>query len=56
MADSVVVAEEIIAAWKRLGTTGFVWKVDFAKAYDSLDWRFLWNVLKRRGFLEAWTN
>ena len=25
-------------------------KVDFAKAYDSLDWRFLWDVFKRRGF------
>ena len=53
MVDSVVVAEEIIAAWRRSGTSGFVWKVDFAKAYDSLDWRFLWNVLKRRGFPEA---
>ena len=56
MTDSVVVIEEIIAAWKRSSTTGFVWKVDFAKAYDSLDWRFLWTVLKRRGFLEIWTN
>ena len=56
MTDSVVVAEEIIAAWRRSGTTGFVWKMDFAKAYDSLDWRFLWNVLKRRGFPKVWTN
>ena len=53
MADSVVVAEEIIAAWRRSGTSGLVWNVDFAKAYDSLDWRFLWNVLKRRGFPET---
>ena len=53
MADSVDVAEEIIAAWRRSGTTGFVWKVDFAKTYDSLDWRFLWNVLKRCGFPEV---
>ena len=56
MADGVVVAEEIIVAWKRSGTIGFVWKVDFAKAYDSLDWRFLWNVLKRCEFPEIWTN
>ena len=26
------------------------------KRNDSLDWRFLWNVLKRHGFPEAWTN
>ena len=54
MTDSIVLAEEIVAAWRRKGTTGFMWKVDFAKAYDSLDWRFLWNVLRRRGFPEMW--
>ena len=31
-----------------------MWKLDFAKAYDSLDWRFLWRVLKRRNFPETW--
>ena len=41
MAHSIVLAEEIIAAWRRDGTTGFMWKVDFAKAYDYIDWRFL---------------
>ena len=56
MSYSVVIAEEIFASWRRSGTTGFVWKVDFAKAYDSLDWRFLLIVLKCRGFLEVWTN
>ena len=41
MADSIVLAEEIVASWRRDGTPGFLWKVDFSKAYDSLDWRFL---------------
>ena len=54
MTDSIVLEEEIVAAWRREGTTGFMLKVDFAKAYDSLDWRFLWNVLRRRGFPEMW--
>ena len=54
MADSIVLAEEIVASWRRDGTPGFLWKVDFSKAYDSLDWRFLWNVLRRRGFPETW--
>ena len=31
-----------------------MWKVDFSKAYDTLDWQFLWNVLRRQGFPETW--
>ena len=46
MANSIVLAEEIVAAWWRNGTIGFMWKVDFSKAYDTLDWQFLWNVLR----------
>ena len=52
--DSVAMAGEILAAWKVQGTKGFMWKVDFAKAYDSLDWRFLWAVLQNRGFPKEW--
>ena len=36
--DSMVVVEEIVATWQRHGTKGFMWKLDFAKAYDSLNW------------------
>ena len=54
MSDNIVLAEEIVAAWRRSNTKGFLWKVDFSKAYDTLDWRFLWNALRRRGFLETW--
>ena len=54
MIDNIVMAEEIVAAWRRFGTAGFLWKVDFAKAYDSIDWRYFWNVLRRRGFSEEW--
>ena len=54
MSDSIVTTEEIVAAWCRDNTPGFLWKVDFSKAYDSIDWRFLWNVLWRRGFPKMW--
>ena len=41
MSDIIVLAEEIVASWRRDSTPGFLWKVDFSKAYDSIDWRFL---------------
>ena len=37
MMDSVVIAQEIVADWRQSGTASFLWKVDFAKANDSLD-------------------
>ena len=54
MSESIVLAEEIVAAWWRSGTKGIMWKMDFSKAYDTLDWRFLWNALRRWGFPETW--
>ena len=39
--DSVVAIGEKIRACQRQGTKGFMWKVNFTKAYDSLDWDFL---------------
>ena len=46
MADSIVLAEEIVGAWRRDETTGLMWKEDFTKAYDTIDKHFLWNVLQ----------
>ena len=54
MAENGVLARETVATWNCRGATGFLWNVDFAKAYDSLNWRFLWIVLRRRGFPEEW--
>ena len=32
MLDNIVLAEEIVAAWRPSNTKGFLWKVDFSKA------------------------
>ena len=31
-----------------------VFKIDFEKAYDHVDWDFLDNVLERKGFSPRW--
>lgn len=34
--------------------TGIVLKLDFEKAYDKVNWNFLFDCLKMRGFQEKW--
>ena len=36
MIDSTVLAEEMVAAWRRSSNAKFLWKVDFAKAYKFI--------------------
>lgn len=52
--DSYTMASEIIAAWRRTSKPGFLWKVDFSKAYNSMSWGFLWHSLRLRGFPPTW--
>ena len=37
LVDSPIMAEDIITEWRRSATKGFLWNVDFAKAFISTD-------------------
>jgi len=39
---------------KATKNSGVILKLDFEKAYDKVDWNFLEEVLKRKGFSETW--
>jgi len=52
--DSVVMANEVVEDLKRRGTSGLCFKVDFEKAYDSVRWEFLYDMLSRMGFHSKW--
>lgn len=54
MLDSVLVANEIIHEAKRRKKSSFVLKIDFEKAYDTVDWEFLLYMLRRLKFGEKW--
>ena len=54
LVDSAVMAGEIVAAWRQKATRGFIWKVKFVKAYNYLDWAFLWSSIRQRGFPTKW--
>ncbi|KAK2663059.1 hypothetical protein Ddye_001633 [Dipteronia dyeriana] len=38
--DSFVIAEEVIHSWKKKGNGGLLVKLDFQKAYDTVDHDF----------------
>jgi hypothetical protein len=54
LVDGVVVINEVVDLVKRTGRSCIIFKVDFEKAYDSVDWSFLEYMLDRFGFCDKW--
>lgn len=52
--DNIATAEELIFSIHRRKLPGHILKVDFSKAFDLVDWEFLFDLLKARGFGERW--
>ncbi|KAK3206960.1 hypothetical protein Dsin_021006 [Dipteronia sinensis] len=52
--DSFVIAEEIIHSWRKDNVGGLLLKLDFEKAYYSVDHNFLDSMMKDMGFGERW--
>ncbi|XP_062089071.1 uncharacterized protein LOC133795633 [Humulus lupulus] len=52
--DTVLVANEAVEEYRSKGKKGWVFKIDFTKAYDCVDWGFLDFVLQKKGFGEVW--
>ena len=48
--DGVLVANEVVDFLKKTKRKGLIIKVDFEKAYDSVDWEFLLDGLENMGF------
>lgn len=54
IADNIIAAQEIIFSLQNHKIFCLAFKVDFEKAFDSLDWNFLLEVLAARGFGPRW--
>jgi len=52
--DSVLMANEAVEELRKKGRSGLCLKVDFEKAYDSVRWEFLYDMLQRMGFHSLW--
>ena len=52
--NDVLIANEVVDEKKRSGEKGVVFKINFEKAYDHVDWGLLDHVLERKGFNQKW--
>jgi len=52
--NGVLALHEILHETKTKRGTGVVLKLDFEKAYDKVNWNFLFDCLKLWGFSEVW--
>ena len=48
--DNFVVVEELTFSLQKCKLPGYAFKMDFAKAFDSLDLDFLLNIIVAKGF------
>jgi hypothetical protein len=54
--DGVLSLHEIIHEVKRRKQNGVIFKVDFEKAYDKVNWNFLHNMTMKKGFGDKWSD
>ncbi|CAL5338788.1 unnamed protein product [Camellia sinensis] len=52
--DEVLIANEVVDWWKKSGQMGLILKLDFEKAYDSVNWDCLLDMMSRFGFGIKW--
>ncbi|KAJ0493102.1 putative RNA-directed DNA polymerase [Helianthus annuus] len=54
--DGPLIVSELVTWAKKRKVKMLIFKVDFEKAYDSLNWKFLFKVMEYMGFPDKWVN
>lgn len=51
---AILMANEIVDHWRCTKSKGIVLKLDIEKAFDKLNWSFLYNIMVYKGFNRKW--
>jgi hypothetical protein len=54
--DGVVSLNEILHEVKKKKQSGVILKIDFEKAYDKVNWQFLYCMMQKKGFGDIWSD
>jgi hypothetical protein len=54
LVDGVLIANEVVELARLRNRECLILKVDFEKAYDSVDWSILEYMVRRVGFVDKW--
>ncbi|MCI22858.1 LINE-1 reverse transcriptase like, partial [Trifolium medium] len=54
--DGVLVVNELIDLAKIIKDKCLLFKVDFERAYDTVNWAYLEYMMRRMGFAQGWLN
>jgi hypothetical protein len=54
IADGVMLLQEVLRESKSRKKQGVVLKIDFEKAYDKVNWNFLIDCCRQKGFNNKW--
>ncbi|XP_057444341.1 secreted RxLR effector protein 78-like [Lotus japonicus] len=54
IADCSLIANEVVRTMSSRPQGGLLFKIDFAKAYDNVEWDFLLELLQEMGFGGRW--
>ncbi|XP_022728764.1 uncharacterized protein LOC111284330 [Durio zibethinus] len=53
--DCILIANEVIDSIQKKSKGGLVFKLDFEKVFDSVDWDFHVSIMKQTSFRNKWT-
>ncbi|GKA06925.1 reverse transcriptase domain, reverse transcriptase zinc-binding domain protein [Tanacetum coccineum] len=54
--DGVLIGNEVVEFLKKKKEKAFLLKINFEKAYDSINWSFIQNSMIQMGFGDRWCN